>query len=124
MTESPQIHGNWTTLYSLFTEWGKKEIKDFLVFNKNGGTMYPNLWHTVVSMIRKVHSNNFLHRYIEKYWLKCIPESSWKKKKAANTSKRSGQKEIIKLKDVIKTIRNREENIKNQENQKLVLWDC
>ena len=77
MTESPQIHGNWTTLYSLFTEWGKKEIKDFLVFNKNGGTMYPNLWHTVVSMIRKVHSNNFLHRYIEKYWLKCIPESSW-----------------------------------------------
>ena len=36
----------------------KKEIKDFLEFNENVVTIYPNLWHTNKSIPkRKTHSS-------------------------------------------------------------------
>jgi hypothetical protein len=31
----------------------KKEIKDFLQFNKNIDTSYPNLWDTMKAMLRR-----------------------------------------------------------------------
>ena len=30
----------------------KKEIKDFLEFNKNEGKIYPNLWNTIKAMLK------------------------------------------------------------------------
>ena len=38
---------------TLVKEGKKKEIKDFLEFNENEATAYPNLWDTMKAVLRK-----------------------------------------------------------------------
>jgi hypothetical protein len=44
----------------------KKEVKDFLEFNENGGTAYPNIWVTMKAVLRGKFIK-CLHKEIRKF---------------------------------------------------------
>ena len=65
--ELTQTYGNWTTLVNdtWVKEEVKKEIKGFLEFIENECKIYPNLWDTMKTMIRKkIHSTKNLYQKI------------------------------------------------------------
>jgi hypothetical protein len=63
----------------LVKELIKKEIKDFLEFNENQGTTYPNLWGTMKSVVKGKLSSGCLQKQTREsihYQLNSTPENS------------------------------------------------
>jgi hypothetical protein len=55
----------------------KKEFKDFIKFNENEDTTYPNLWNTMKAVLRKfIALSTFIKKRERSHTSNSTPESS------------------------------------------------
>ena len=103
---------------NLIREEINKDIKDFLEFNENVDTPYPNLWDTMIAVLRgKFIALGSLVKKLERsYTGNLTAHQRPLEQNEANIPKRSSCQKIVKLRAEINQVER-----KNQQNERLLL---